>query len=174
MITMAMVVVGLGAMLARASANGGSSPPRFELTDAAPSVDVLVDRFLKAIAANDALALTQLRVNESEYRTLIMPGSVQPGHPPQIFPERESKFFWGMLETKSTAAGAGLLRGYGGRTYTVKKIAYPKGTTDFAWYRAYRDPLLTLERDDGELGELRVGSIAEAGGRYKFIAFNSD
>ena len=174
--TIAMAVAGVGVWvtLALSSWSSGDRPTSFELSDGAPSVDALVDRLLHAIATNDAGALTRLRVTESEYRTFIMPGSVQQGEPPQMFPERESKFFWGLLDTKSTYAGKSLLRSYGGHGYTVKTIEYPKGTTAFAWYTAYRDPELTLERDDGEIGQLRIGSIAEVGGRYKFIAFNSD
>jgi hypothetical protein len=79
-----------------------------------------------------------------------------------------------MLDTKSTYAGKSLLRSYGGHAYTVKAITYPKGKTIFAWYTAHRDPELTLQRDDGEIGYLRIGSVADVGGQYKFIAFNSD
>lgn len=175
--TMVMIVAGLGAGTALAVSSSFPTtgrPVRFELADGAPSIEQLVDHLLRAFKDNDVQALTRLRVTETEYRTFIMPGSVHEGQVPQVFPERESKFFWGMLDTKSTFAGKSLLRSYGGHHYTVKAIDYPKGTTTFAWYTAYRDPEVTLQRDDGEEGRVRLGSIAEVGGRYKFIAFNSD
>ena len=163
------------------AAFAGSQPaveaerPNIALVDAAPSVETLVERFLDALAAKDGARLHRLRVTETEYRELIMPGAVKPGEKLQIFPDEDSKFFWGMLDTKSIYAAVGFLRDYGGRALTLKGIGYQSdGRIQYAWYEAYRAPRITVVDTEGEELALLIGSIAIVDGRYKFISFAAD
>lgn len=145
-------------------------PAGFKLVDGAPSIDVLVARVLDALAANDARALHRLRVTEDEYRRFVIPGSAKPGQPPQVLDEKQSAFWWGMLNTNSRYAGERIMVGYGGHHYTLKGVEYAKGHTQLLWYDAYKTTVLTLENDDGEERELTLGSIAHVDGQYKFIS----
>ena len=142
-----------GAVLAKTASTTTSGtigkPKAFRMTEAAPSIEALVDRFLHTLEKKDGEAMHRLRVTETEYRTFFIPGSVPDGHPPQILSDKGSEFFWGMLNTKSLYGGDGILRDFGGHAYTLKAIRYVKGVKHYAWYDAYRTPLLTLENGLG-------------------------
>lgn len=144
-------------------------PSDFRLIDAAPSIEVLLDRFLTALAENDAEALHRLRVTEDEYLTFVLPGSAQPGEPPQTLDAQSKKFAWDMLNTKSHYAGVALLQGHGGKRYRLKEVRYLKGHQQYLWYDAYKVAALTVESENGTEGEITLGSIAHVGDEYKFI-----
>ena len=149
-------------------------PARYALVGSAPSVEVLLQRVLDALAANDAKAFRRLRMTETEYREFVIPGSAKEGQPPQVLGSSDSEFYWQMLNTKSAYKEAAVLKQFGGRRYTLKEVEYAKGHTQYAWYDAYRTTVLTLERDDGTEGELVLGSIAHVDGQYKFIGLHGD
>ena len=145
--------------------------PAFRLSNAAPSIDALVDEFLTALAAQDWNALEGLRVTESEYREFILPGSVAPGVAPKNYPATPSQYYWNTMNTKSLYSLRSLLASHGGRHYQRTAIAYAKGTQEYAWYRAYKKLRLTLADEQGQEVELTTGSIAEVNGQYKFVSF---
>jgi len=146
-------------------------PAHFKLVDAAPSVDALIDRLLDAIAKNDPDALHRLRVTEDEYRNFILPGSVKPGEPPQVFKEEDSQHFWGMNNSHSVYAAKGIIRDYGGHKFKLKGIEYGKGQKEYAWYTAYKVVVLKLQDEkSGKDGELVLCSIADVDGQFKFIS----
>jgi len=145
--------------------------PQLEFTNASSSIEDLVDRFLRAVEAGNQQAVDSLRVTEDEYRKIILPGSVEPGEPPQNFSDEASQYFWGVLNGKSLYHRASMMHGYGGKKFKLKKIGYQKGIRKWEGYTAYEKLLLTLETEDGEEVVLPTGSIAEVGGRYKFVSF---
>jgi len=158
-----------------ASAGHASTrPATLRLQHAAPSVDALLDQFVKALARRDEQALHRLRVNEQEYRRIIIPGTVKPGEPPRQVAEEPSQFFWSMLNQKSEDVARTFLEQYGGHTLKRKNVSFTKGTRQFAWYTALGDVRLTLEDESGQVRELGTGTIAEIDGRYKFIGFNTN
>ena len=138
----------------------------------APSVDALLDELLAALAAKDEHGLHRLRVTETEYRQIIIPGTVKEGEPPRKVDATPSEFFWRMLDQKSQDVGRVLIQRFGGRHYTRKELTYTKGVRKFAWYTALGEVRLRIENEDGDDDVLRTGSIAEVNGRYKFIGFN--
>jgi hypothetical protein len=144
-------------------------PRHFTLRDAAPSKEVLVQRLLAALAANDAQALHRLRVTEQEYRDFVLPGAVEKGQQPQAMDEQSSKFAWDLLNTKSLYAGQAILTNFGGRHYTLKDVQYAKGQRHYAWYDTWNTTVLTLEDDAGGIRELTLGSIADVDGQFKFV-----
>lgn len=144
------------------------------LAHAAPSVDALVGRLVGALAARDREALARLRVSEREYRTIIVPGHVEPGRPPQRLPDEASRFFWEMLDTRSRYSAEALLAEFGGQRYRLKGVRFARGTRRYAGYTAHRQLRLILEDGGGAERELRTGSIAEVRGRYKFVSFVRD
>ena len=146
-------------------------PRGLQLSNAAASIDELVGRFLRAVESGDEHAVEVLRVTEDEYRQIILPGSVEPGEPPQKFRDQESEYFWGVMNGKSLYSRANMMHGYGGKKFQLKKIGFKKGTRKWAGYIAYEKLVLTLETEDGQEVLLPTGSIAEVGGRYKFVSF---
>jgi hypothetical protein len=153
--------------------DAGAGIPPMTFGNAATSADALVERFLVALAAGDRNAIESLRVDENEYRRLIMPGSVKPGQKPQLMPDKKSEYFWRDANTKSVYTLAGIVADYGGKSYRLKTIE--RGRTErFAWYTAHRDPILHLEAEDGRPVRLQLGSIAELNGGFKFISYYSD
>ena len=144
-------------------------PAHFELQDGAPSIDVLLQRVLDALAANDVQALHRLRVTEQEYRSFVLPGAVEKGQPPQAFDEQSSKFAWDMLNTKCIYAGQAIVTNFGGRRYRITDVQYAKGQHQYAWYTTYNTTVLKLEDDAGGTRELTLGSIADVDGQFKFV-----
>lgn len=141
---------------------------------AAPSVEVLVDRLLDALAAKDRKALEALRVTEKEYVEIIIPGNVDPGQPPQRLRAADAEFYWGQLNTKSIYSGASLLGAFGGQKLKRKGIAFDKGDKRFAWFTAYRQLRITAEDGQGHETLISTGSVAEVRGRFKFVSFVRD
>lgn len=149
-------------------------PAHYVLADAAPSIEVLLERVLEALATNDANALRRLRVTEAEYREFVIPGSAKEGDRPQVIGADDGQFYWQMLNTKSAYKEAALLKGFGGHRYTLKGVEYVKGRKRYAWFEAYRTTVLTVVDDRGEENELVLGSIADVDGQFKFIGLNGD
>jgi len=156
---------------APALARTAAGRPAIRLSNAAPSIDTLVDQFLDALAAKDFNALEQLRVTETEYRTFILPGSVPPGEWPKEYPPTPSVYYWDIMNTKSMYSLRSLLGSYGGQHYRRKAVSFGKGTQDYAWYKAYKKVHVAVEDDQGQESEIDTGSIAEVDGQYKFISF---
>jgi hypothetical protein len=170
---LAAALFAVGLLTYRTVDRADAGTPDIVLANGAGSPDELVNRFLAALAANDRGQIESLRVDENEYRNLIMPGSVKSGFPPQLMPDKKSEYFWRQHNTLSVYTLVGLLKGYGGESFRLKKVEYPR-VDEFIWYKAYRDPTLLLESEGGEVVELQLGSIAEYRGRYKFISYRSD
>ncbi len=154
-----------GAAAKSSRAEGG------RLRNGAPSVDALVDRFLKALRDKDKAGVHDLRVTENEYRSLILLGSVEEGHPRPRYSDQESQYLWSMINQKSIYTEANILAGWGGRPLKLKSVEYRDGKKKYADYTAYKQLSLMLEDDQGTEAELRIGSIAEVDGVYKFISY---
>ncbi len=151
-----------------------STPPPPKLRDGAPSADALISRFLDALERRDAAALHALRVDEREYLDVILPGSVEKGQPRRRWPEDVSRYFWSEIDSKSLYSEEALLQSWGGKHWTLKGVEYERGTKQYAAYTAHRQVRLTLAGEDGEEMVLATGSIAELGGRFKFLSFKRD
>jgi hypothetical protein len=150
-------------------------PPPLQLTDSAPSIDVLLDRFTDAVARQDGEALHRLRLTRAEYIGIIVPGNVPPGRPPQqTFPEN-NQFFWSMLDTKSRYLAPVLFKDFGGREYIGREdVRFTEPPEQHDWYTAHGELRMTLRSQDGAKFFLRSGWIAEVAGQYKFIGFEWD
>ncbi len=159
----------------------GATPPitpetlrAFSLSEAFSSRDDLLAKFLEALRAKDAGALHRLRVTESEYRSFFVPASVKEGTELQLPSERSSKFYWDLLNTRSLYVADAMLRGFGGRTYKLRSIEYDKSPRTYAFYRADRAAVLSVEDETGKIDEIKVGSIVDVKGQYKFMSFNGE
>jgi len=159
----------------------GATPPitpdtlrAFKLSNSFSSRAELLDKFLEALRAKDAAALNRLRVTEDEYRSFFIPASVKEGAELQLPSERTSKFYWDLLNTKSLYTADAMLRGFGGRTYTLKGVEYDKGPKTYAFYRADRATVLNVEDEEGKSQEIKVGSIVDVNGQFKFMSFSGE
>jgi hypothetical protein len=156
------------------AADQGKPAPAVRLQHAAPSIDKLIDEFVKAINDRDKVRLRQLRVSQEEYLGVIVPGSIEPGeHRPQ-YNQEESDYIWGILNGKSVYAEANLIASFGGHHATVTEKEFRKGIKKYADYTAYKQLVLTLKDDKGTEATMRIGSIAEVDGQFKFISYVRD
>jgi hypothetical protein len=159
-------IVGLGPRaMTSVSAQQGQT-----LGGGASSPEELAQRLLDALEREDLDALRRLRVTESEYKDIILAGTAPAGQPARTLRPDVADYAWKTLDTKSLYYERYLLHEFGGQHYEVKHLSFAKGTADYARYRAHRQLRLALQRD-GSRAELATGSIAEVGGRYKFISF---
>src|SRR5262249_40196316 len=92
----------------------GSTPTVPRLSDAAPSGDALMARFLEALKNKDAVALRRLRVTEDEYLKIILRGWVDKGKPGRKGPEEPCRYFWSEINAKSLYTEETLLGIWGG------------------------------------------------------------
>ncbi|HZU59182.1 MAG TPA: hypothetical protein VFA06_25100 [Actinocrinis sp.] len=166
------LVVVMLVLAVHAAATAPSRPRR--LTDASPSVDALLERFREALVAKDKAALRALRVTQDEYLGIIMPGSVEPGQPRAQYSAQAQQYFWGILNGKSIYVEADLLYQYGGHPFRITGVSFRRGIKDYADYRAYRQLTLAIEDDAGKVDHLKIGSIAEVDGQFKFISYVRD
>lgn len=179
----AIAITGLIALTAGSTplsaASGKPRPeplPRSARLDqwAAPSIEALVERLLSALAVKDAAALERLRISEDEYFAIIVPGSVDPGQPPQRMARTAAQYWWDEMDGKSRYWGLHLLDEFGGRTLKVKKIAWGKGEKEYAWFTGYRQLRAVLEDQEGKEMALETGSVARVRGRFKFVSYVRD
>jgi hypothetical protein len=156
------------------ASNEGSPAPAARLQHAAPSIDRLIDDFVQAINDRDKVRLRQLRVSQEEYLGVILPGSVEPGERRPQYNQEEAEYLWGMLNGKSVYVEANLIASFGGHHATVTEKEFRKGTKKYADYTAYKQLILTLKDDKGTEATMKIGSIAEVDGQFKFISYVRD
>ncbi len=158
-----------------APATPPAASPRFDAS-APSSQQELVRQLLKALRAKDEGALRRLRVSESEYREIILPGHVEPGKPLRRLTKEWADYAWESLDVKSHYYERFLLESFGGKTLELEKINYGKEEKEltYATYTAYPQARVALVDDTGKKVELETGSIAQVGGKYKFISFVRD
>jgi len=169
----ATIAVSPAARAGTAKKAAATKPQR--LSNASPSADGLIHRFVEALDKQDAATLRHLRVTESEYRSIILPGSVPPGAPRRHYRDDVTEYFWGTMNGKSAGYEKNLLDTVGGHGPSkVKTISYAKGEQQYADYKAYKQLRLVVENGAGREVDIRTGSIAEIDGQYKFISFIRD
>lgn len=144
------------------------------LDNGAPSLDELIDRFVEALRDNDREALRRLRLTESEYREIVVPGHVPVGKPLRNWPDRVTKMAWDQLNTKSVYYESFLLSEFGGQEYVVDGVEWERGTERYATYSAYKQLRLMLHKPESDAVELRTGSVAEIDGQFKFVSYIRD
>ena len=148
--------------------------PHLGLRDGEPSIDSLLEKFRQALVTNDKTLLRRLRVSEDEYRNLILPGSVEPGTPPGSYSEQASQYFWGILNGKSIYVEANLLHEFGGKDFAIDSVEYRKGVKKYRDYTAYKQLTVMVKHPGEEPESMKIGSIAEVDGKYKFISYVRD
>jgi hypothetical protein len=144
------------------------------LENAAPSLDELIARFVQALRENDREALHRLRLTESEYRNIVVPGHVRVGEALRNYPPDVTKLAWDLLNTKSSYYETFLLNEFGGGEYEIEGVEWERGTERYATYAAYKQLRLKLQKPESSTVELRTGSVAEIDGQFKFVSYIRD
>jgi hypothetical protein len=67
-----------------------------------------------------------------------------------------------------------LLHQHGGKPIKVTNVEYRKGIVRYRDYTAYKQLTVTLDDGSGEPDRMRIGSIAEVDGQFKFISYVRD
>jgi hypothetical protein len=152
-----------------------NTPSEYHLTDSTTSIRDLMDKFRHALETKDKQLLRALRVTQDEYLGIIMPGSVEEGQTRGAYSEQAQKYFWGILNGKSIYVEANLLYVYGGKPLKITSVEYRKGIHRYRDYTAYKQLTVTVDDGSGNPPErMRIGSIAEINGQYKFISYVRD
>jgi len=79
-----------------------------------------------------------------------------------------------MLNGKSVYVEANLIASFGGHHAMVMEKEFRKGKKKYADYTAYKQLILTLKDDKGTEATMKIGSIAEVDGQFKFISYVRD
>ncbi len=171
----AVMMIGVGlSSVAIARGAETTAVEQTTLVDGAPSIDALLERFHDAVSHNDKAALRALRLTQDEYLGIVLPGSVAPGQPWATYSQQAQDYFWGLLNGRSIYSEAALMSDYGGRSFKVTWVRCQKGIQEYANYRAYKQLVLTVEDDKGNVEPMRLGSVAEIAGQFKFISYVRD
>jgi hypothetical protein len=173
------VIVGLLAVSASGGSTGESpssnTPSAYHLAGGESSIDGLLDKFRHALETKDKQLLRQLRVTRQEYLDIIMPGSVDENQPRATYNDTARNYFWGILNGKSIYVEANLLYDFGGKPLKVTSVEYRHGIKRYRDYTAYKQLMLTIDDGSGNPpGQMKIGSIAEINGEYKFISYVRD
>jgi hypothetical protein len=168
----ATALVGLLGITLRAAehASERQTAAAHELRGGGTSVEQLIQELLVALEQKDESALRSLRVTEDEYRNIIVPGGVKPGEPPRELVEDWIEFGWKSLDERNRHVERAMIDKLGGKELTLRTVTF-EGERQYAGYTAHRLPWLKLTDSAAEDLSIETGSIAEVGGRYKFIAF---
>lgn len=137
-------------------------------------MDALLDRFIEAVQRSDKEALNSLRLTREEYEEIIVPGRVPPGSPPRQVTRMVTRHFWEMLDYKTSLFVDVLLERFGGKTLERGEVRFTKKPESYDWYRTWGQVRQTATEPDGTVHVVKTGSIAEVGGRYKFVSFQWD
>ncbi len=126
---------------------------------------------LELVAEGDAEGLSQLALQEADFREAVYPRL------PAARPERNTsaEFLWEMLHQRSRSSLAYTLDRYGGRRYELIAVDFVGETTDYGPFRIHRETVLSVRAPSGERGAVRIfGSMLEQGGRYQIFSFVTD
>ena len=136
----------------------------------APSRDVLVHAFVRAVETKDTTALRRLVVSRGEFAYLVYPTSAQGLPPYNLSPD----LYWFMTVEQSNRGVHHLINELGG-----KHLSY-------AGYRCQGDSTVegentlwgpcvihTIQRRGDTLSQRLFGPIVARGGRYKFLSYSN-
>lgn len=164
----------VGVIAASCGSVRNTSAPPTEFVGVA-SEEALLDQFVAAVSTHDKDAMNRLRVTAAEYRDVIIPGTVPVGKTMQgPLSDKKFSYFWSMLNTRSRDFAEVILKDFGGHQWRRQRYWYTDPPQQYSGYRALGEVRIAVVDDTGTLGTMRTGTIADVGGRYKFIGFEYD
>lgn len=143
--------------------------PRLE--GGASSRDELVERFMRAIQANDTASVRQMLVSQAEYAYLYFPTSSYMNKPYELAPA----LAWFLNVQNSEKGITRVMRRLGGHDLAFKgyTCAEEAAEGENSFWRSctvtYRDPL-----SESQVTRRIFGAIMERNGRHKFLSYAND
>jgi hypothetical protein len=165
---LAALTAGLTLGLACSSPSAPSPTP---LANTFESAEALATALLGRLAARDSQAVAAMALTEAEFRDHVWPEL------PASLPERNVPFeyAWGQMKQRSDASLAGILGRYGGRTLTLRAVAFTGETTTYRTFVVRRDSEIVAADETGREWILRLfGSMLVKDGRHKVFSFVVD
>ena len=149
----------------------GLEPAPTGLEHAAPSRDVLVRRFVRAVEAQDTAAIRDLVLSRREFAYLYYPSSPLAQRPY----EEPPALLWFQLSEGSNKGIVRVLRRLGGRSLGVLSYHCEPSPTRQGDNRLWQRCAVRRVRAPGDTVEARLfGSVVERGGRFKFVSYAND
>lgn len=141
-------------------------------SNAAPSRDLLLDRFVSAVAARDTVALRKLRLSAAEFAWLYYP-STQYLRPPY---ETAPDILWRLMSARSQSGMLRLVARVGGAPIRLVRYGCEAQPKVEGRNRLFEQCSVRYRRAAGDSVEQRrlFGSIIARDGRYKFVSYAND
>jgi hypothetical protein len=131
------------------------------------SIDALVGRFAKAIAARDSAELNAMIIDRAEFAWLYYPGSRMSKPPYEAPPD----LLWAQFLATSDEGAKRLLHRFGGRALSVHSVSCPEPVVEGA-NRLHEACVTRLAAGPDIAEPTRLfGTILERDGRFKFVGF---
>jgi hypothetical protein len=154
--------------LERFRQNLGPNPDT--LQNASTSIDELVARWVKAIAANDTATLNLMLLSRAEFAWFYYPDSKMSKPPYEAPPE----LLWGQLLASSDEGARAMLKAFGGKRLAFKSVRCPDAPLIEAKNRLHEKCLTILQFKGIDQPEgTYFGTILERDGRFKFVGYTN-
>lgn len=146
------------------------APAPTGLGNSAPSMEVLLRRFVAAVERADTTALLEMALSRDEFGWLYYPTSRLGSPPYDLSPE----LYWYTVNSNGRTGLGRTLQDYGGRPLGFVRYACPT-TPSIEGENWIYDPCeVTLVSDTGDTLSARLfGPIVERHGQFKFLNFAS-
>jgi len=163
-----------GAVACSEGSSRGPLPATASAASSAPATpEELLRVMFSALRRGDRAALEELLVSESEYREVILPGSVPPGEAAVKMPESKAEFFTRLHRTKSSYALADLIASVQRDAGELQGIRWEGAPRAYATYTVLPFPTL-VAMVGGETREYRPGLLVDLGGRIRVLSYFRD
>jgi hypothetical protein len=132
------------------------------------SVETLAEEVLRAVGADDAIALQRMALTADEFRNYMWP------YLPSAGPERNVPFdfVWSRLRRNSDGYLRQTLSRFGGHDLTLAGVEFSGEISDYGPIRVFRETWLRVRDPEGVESMARFfGSTIEQDGRYKVFSY---
>jgi hypothetical protein len=147
-----------------------SLPQVDTLTHASPTRDALVERWARAIGANDTTALNAMIMTRAEFAWLYYPESPMSKPPYEAPPE----LLWGQLLASSNKGATQLVRRFGGSVVTASKLTCAAPPDTHGAIILHNRCTVRLSAPGKETVEgVLFGTLVQHAGRFKFVGLSS-
>ncbi len=145
--------------------------PVTELSEASPSRDSLVRRFVRAVEANDSASIRSMVLTRAEFAYLYFPTTQYTSKPYEM----EPALLWFLTQQNSEKGIKRMIRRFGG-----KELSYDRHTCEAEptveganrlWQRC--EVIARAIAPDGSALRL-FGTILERDGQFKFISYTNE
>ncbi len=138
------------------------------LRHASASREALVERWIRAVASSDTVALNAMLLDRAEFAWLYYPTSHMSQPPYEAPPE----LLWGQLLASSNKGATALLRLLGGQPLRMTGLRCDEPVQEEGANRLYDKCVVTLRSGSAPPTQGRLfGTIIERDGRFKFIGY---